>query len=116
MGRLIINGDDFGISTETNHAIVRAQRDGILTSVSLTVNGSTFEEAVALGKAHPNLSVGIHLVRIQGRPTLPPATFQTSSGRTEISETIWSRQEWRFSFFLRWRAKSRKGSRPKSLR
>lgn len=72
MGALIINGDDFGISSATNHAILRAHREGILTSASLMVNGAAFEEAVTLAKAHPSLSVGIHMVLVRGRPTLPP--------------------------------------------
>jgi len=73
MRALIINGDDFGISSATNYAILRAHREGILTSASLMVNGAAFEEAVALAKAHPRLSVGIHLVLTHGRPTLPPS-------------------------------------------
>lgn len=81
MGRLIINGDDFAISSETNHAIVRAHRDGILTSASLMVTGSAFEEAVALAKELPNLSVGIHLVLIQGRPVLPPCDIPNLVGK-----------------------------------
>src|SRR3990172_2305607 len=73
MKALIINGDDFGISPATNHAILRAHREGILTSASLMVNGDAFEEAAALAKAHPSLSVGIHLVLACGRSTLPPS-------------------------------------------
>lgn len=70
---LIINGDDFGISSATNRAIVRAHEKGILTSASLMVNGPAFAEAVELAKAHRKLSVGIHLVLVQGKATLPPA-------------------------------------------
>lgn len=73
MKALIINGDDFGISSSTNQSILRAHREGILTSASLMVNGAAFEEAVALAKAHPSLSVGIHLVLVHGKSTLPPA-------------------------------------------
>jgi len=73
MKSLIINGDDFGISSATNHAILRAHREGILTSASLMVNGAAFEEAVALAKAHPSLSVGLHLVLVHGSATLPPS-------------------------------------------
>ena len=73
MARLIINGDDFGISSATNHAIVRAHQEGILTSASLMVNGPAAKEAVALAKAHPRLSVGIHLVLVQGKAVLPVA-------------------------------------------
>src|SRR5258705_12449214 len=71
MKSLIINGDDFGISSATNHAIIRAHREGILTSASLMVNGAAFEEAVALAKAHPSLSLGLHLVLVHGKSTLP---------------------------------------------
>ena len=73
MKSLIINGDDFGISSATNLAILRAHREGILTSASLMVNGEAFEEAVALAKANPNLSVGLHLVLVHGKPTLRQA-------------------------------------------
>jgi hopanoid biosynthesis associated protein HpnK len=71
MKSLIINGDDFGISSATNHAIIRAHREGILTSASLMVNGAASEEAVALAKAHPSLSLGLHLVLVHGKSTLP---------------------------------------------
>jgi len=73
MKALIVNGDDFGISSSTNRAVLRAHREGILTSASLMVNGAAFEEAVALAKAHPTLSVGIHLVLVHGKSTLPPS-------------------------------------------
>jgi hopanoid biosynthesis associated protein HpnK len=72
MKTLIINGDDFGISSSTNQAVLRAHREGILTSASLMVNGAAFEEAVALARAHLTLSVGIHLVLVHGKSTLPP--------------------------------------------
>lgn len=71
MSGLIINGDDFGISSATNAAILRAHREGILTSASLMVNGAAFDEAVAFSRANPRLRVGIHLVLVQGRATLP---------------------------------------------
>ena len=72
VARLIINGDDFGISSETNYAIVRAHGEGILTSASLMVNGSAFDDAVALARSCPDLSVGLHLVLVDGRPVSRP--------------------------------------------
>ena len=36
--RLIVNADDFGRSTSANQAVIRAHREGILTSASLMVN------------------------------------------------------------------------------
>jgi hopanoid biosynthesis associated protein HpnK len=70
--QLIINGDDFGFSSGVNHAIIDAHQRGVLTSTSLMVTGDTFEEAVALAKAHPTLAVGLHLVLVCGKSVLPP--------------------------------------------
>ncbi len=73
MKRLIINGDDFGLSREVNAGIIRAHRDGILTSTSLMVVDTARDEAVALAKDNPALDVGLHLVVCMGRSVLPPA-------------------------------------------
>jgi chitin disaccharide deacetylase len=70
---LIVNADDFGLSASANHAIIRAHRDGILTSASLMVNEPGFEEAVALAREHPRLGIGLHLTLLCGHSTLPPA-------------------------------------------
>lgn len=69
--RLIVNGDDFGISEEVNEAIIRAFKEGVLTSCSLMVTGEAFPEAVRLAKENPRLAVGIHLVTIMSRSVLP---------------------------------------------
>jgi hopanoid biosynthesis associated protein HpnK len=71
--RLVVAGDDFGAAPEVNAAIVRAHRDGILTSASLMVTGDAAAEAVALAREHPRLAVGLHLVLVQGRPAAAPA-------------------------------------------
>ena len=68
---LIITGDDFGISSSVNEAIIRAHCEGILTSASLVINGRARGEAVALAKAHPQLGVGIHITLARGKATLP---------------------------------------------
>ncbi|HEV2455502.1 MAG TPA: hopanoid biosynthesis-associated protein HpnK [Verrucomicrobiae bacterium] len=70
--RLIVNADDFGLSGSVNEAVIRAHRDGILTSASLMVNEAGFEEAVQLAKNNPGLGVGLHLTLLQGHSTLPP--------------------------------------------
>jgi len=69
---VILNADDFGRWPSINQAVLRAHREGILTSASLVVTGYAFEEAVALARATPTLAVGLHLVLVQGRPALPP--------------------------------------------
>jgi chitin disaccharide deacetylase len=67
--RLIVTGDDFGLSPGINTGIITAHRDGILTDASLMVNGTAFAEAVDLARATPTLAVGLHLVLVQGRAT-----------------------------------------------
>jgi chitin disaccharide deacetylase len=70
--RLIVNADDFGRSRSINEAVVRAHREGILTSASLMVNEEGFEDAVALARRNPTLGVGLHLTLCCGHSTLPP--------------------------------------------
>jgi len=67
---LIVTGDDFGLSSLVNGAVIQAHRQGILTSASLMVNGGAFHEAVALAKDNPELGVGIHITLVRGASTL----------------------------------------------
>jgi hopanoid biosynthesis associated protein HpnK len=69
--RLVVNADDFGASGSINSAVIRAHREGILTSASLMVNGAAFHEAIELAKANPRLGVGLHLTLCCGQSTLP---------------------------------------------
>jgi chitin disaccharide deacetylase len=68
--RLIVNADDFGLSTSVNRAVIQAHHDGILTSASLMVNADAFDEAVEFAKQNPKLGVGLHLTLCCGRSTL----------------------------------------------
>jgi chitin disaccharide deacetylase len=70
--RLIVNADDFGRSASINAAVIRAHREGILTTASLMVNEPACAEAVALAKENPRLGVGLHLALLHGRSALPP--------------------------------------------
>ena len=69
--RLIVNADDFGRSHSINEAVIRAHRDGILTTASLMVNEPACDEAVALARKYPQLGVGLHLSLVCGRSALP---------------------------------------------
>ena len=57
-----------------NQAVIRAHREGILTTASLMVNEPAFEEAVALARENPRLGVGLHLTLLAGHAALPPET------------------------------------------
>ena len=70
MRRLIVNADDFGFTAGINRAIVEAHTRGIVTASTLMANGRAFEDAVRLAATVPNLSVGCHVVLIDGEPVL----------------------------------------------
>lgn len=70
--QLILNADDFGLTEGVNGGIIRAHRDGILTSATLMANGEAFDRAVALALANPSLGVGCHLVLVGGGSVAPP--------------------------------------------
>ena len=70
MRRLIVNADDFGFTAGVNRAIVEAHTRGIVTSSTLMANGRAFDDAVGLAKTVPRLSVGCHVVLIDGEPVL----------------------------------------------
>lgn len=78
--RLIVSADDFGMSAGANAGIIRAHREGILGDASLMVNGQAFAEAVELARDHPRLSVGLHLMLVQGRAASPPAQVPLLAG------------------------------------
>ncbi len=70
MRRLIVNADDLGFTAGVNRAIVEAHAHGIVTSSTMMANGRAFEDAVRLAKTVPRLSVGCHVVLIDGEPVL----------------------------------------------
>lgn len=85
MRRLIVNADDFGFTAGVNRAIVEAHTRGIVTSSTLMANGRAFDDALKLAKAVPLLSLGCHVVLIDGEPVLdaqrlPSLTSSRSSG------------------------------------
>jgi hopanoid biosynthesis associated protein HpnK len=75
MKELIINADDFGLSSGANQGIIKGWQQGILTSASLMVAGTAFEEALILAKENPGLQVGLHLTLVQGRAILDRQGF-----------------------------------------
>lgn len=72
MSRLIVNADDFGRSPSINQAVIRAHREGVLTTASLMVNEPDALEAIALAKENSKLGVGLHLTLLCGHSALPP--------------------------------------------
>jgi predicted glycoside hydrolase/deacetylase ChbG (UPF0249 family) len=77
MKRLIVNADDFGLTQGVNRAIVACHEHGIVSSATLMATGSCFDEAVTLASAMPDLSVGCHVVLVDGEPLLPPSEVRS---------------------------------------
>jgi predicted glycoside hydrolase/deacetylase ChbG (UPF0249 family) len=76
MRRLIVNADDLGLTDGVNRAIFQAHRDGIVTSTTLMANSRAFAAAAEMakaGNADGTISVGCHVVLMDGEPLLPPA-------------------------------------------
>jgi hopanoid biosynthesis associated protein HpnK len=78
--RLIVNADDFGRSESINMAVIRAHREGILTSASLMINEPAAEQAVRLARENPRLGVGLHLALVCGAAALPPERIPHLAG------------------------------------
>ena len=68
--KLIINGDDFGITRAANFAMIDCFKHGILTSTSMMTNMPGASHAAELMKEYPDLSVGIHLNLTVGKPLI----------------------------------------------
>src|SRR4051812_45165829 len=82
--RLVVNADDFGMSPAISRGILRAHRDGIVTSTSLLGNCTDLDHARAALAEAPNLGVGVHLALVGGGPVADPAsvpTLVTKAGR-----------------------------------
>jgi chitin disaccharide deacetylase len=58
---LIVNADDLGLSAGVNRGIAQAHEHGIVTSASLMVRAPHAAQAAAYARAHPALSVGLHV-------------------------------------------------------
>ncbi len=71
--RLIVNADDFGLTPGINQAVLELRRANALTSATLMATGAQLSEAVSIASQTPALSVGCHVVLVDGTPALPPS-------------------------------------------
>ncbi|MGO9824561.1 MAG: carbohydrate deacetylase [Terriglobales bacterium] len=77
MRKLIVNADDLGLTGGVNRAIIETHRSGVVSSATLMANGAEFEDAVRAARSAPDLSVGCHVVLVDGTPVSPPGTVET---------------------------------------
>lgn len=73
MAELILNADDFGLTTGVNQSVVELHRAGALTSATLMAAGKHFRAAAAAASGEPSLGVGCHVVLVDGTPILARA-------------------------------------------
>ncbi len=66
--RVIINADDFGFTAGITEGILRAHREGVVTSTTVAANMPAAAEAVRRLAEAPSLGVGVHLNVSQGPP------------------------------------------------
>lgn len=67
------------MTSGVNRAIVEAHRNGVVSSATLmaTANDASFREAIDLVGALPELSVGCHVVLVDGAPVSAPGAVDT---------------------------------------
>jgi len=66
--RIILNADDYGLCPEVNSAVEELIEAGRLCDVSVLANGQCLESSVAFLANHRQVSVGVHLNAVEGRP------------------------------------------------
>lgn len=71
--RLVVNADDLGLHPALDAGILRAHREGIVTSATVLVMGPGAPEAVARARAQ-GLALGVHLALSTRLPPAAPAS------------------------------------------
>jgi predicted glycoside hydrolase/deacetylase ChbG (UPF0249 family) len=80
---LIVNADDYGLTRGVSRGILRAHREGIVTSASVLAVGPAFEDAAReLRDAPSGFGVGVHLAAVgEDPPLLSPSRIRSLVGR-----------------------------------
>ena len=68
MRSLIVNADDFGLTSGVNRGIVDLYRAEVLTSTSLMATAPAADEAMKLAMECPGMGVGCHVNFVEGLP------------------------------------------------
>ena len=75
--RLIVNADDFGLTRGVNRAVLELHHGGVLSSATLMARAAAAAEAMNMARASASLSVGCHVVLVDGEPALRPSDLPT---------------------------------------
>ena len=89
--RLIVNADDYGLSEGVCLGILKAHRDGILTSTTCMMNMENIEKYLEMTKDYPNLGLGVHLNITVVKP-LTNVSFVDEKGNFKSRDTYTNRE------------------------
>src|SRR3954470_21146179 len=78
--RLVVNADGFGATPAISRGILRAHRDGIVTSTSVLGNCPDPAAVKKMLDEVPELGVGVHLTLTEGRPVSNPTAIHSLVG------------------------------------
>jgi len=80
--RVIINADDFGLTTGINQGIIESHLNGPVNSTTMMMNGHAVDDAVRLSQQYSDLHVGVHLVLSWGKPLASTSQSLTKTDGT----------------------------------
>lgn len=75
--RLVVNADGFGSSPAVSRGVLRAHREGLVTSTSVAGNCADPAAVKALLDEAPDLGVGVHLTLVEGAPVSNPSSIRS---------------------------------------
>jgi predicted glycoside hydrolase/deacetylase ChbG (UPF0249 family) len=93
---LIVNADDFGRSPGVSRGILKAHRQGIVTSTTVMINQQGVDVQLQEALNRTELGIGLHLAFTAWRPVLPPSRVPDlvdRQGHFLDQHTIWAQAE-----------------------
>lgn len=93
--KLIMRGDDLGFSEAVNHGLIKAVKDGVITSVGMMVNMPSTQHGYELIKEY-DIALGQHTNICVGKPLSDPKlipSLVSTTGEFCSSKEIRSRKE-----------------------
>ncbi len=85
VSQLIVNADDFGLTSGINRGILELHQAGLLTSTTLMARAEATAEAIKIACSTRSLGVGCHVVLVDGDSVLPaveiPSLIDSATGR-----------------------------------
>lgn len=67
MKKLIVHIDDYGVTENYSHDILKAVQNKVVDSISILPNGAYVDQAMALLQSH-NVDLSVHLNLVEGKP------------------------------------------------